>query len=144
MMNAFIYASFLIICYVQAFPPLLPCDRPLRVGTRIMANIAIESERKIFVSIKDSDDEMLQNNSKAVLVPNEQLVLTLEDWPTTSTEGFVFEIQTDCIIKPTFVDGDCDGSRKDGDFNNKEVVMNFPFNTNCIVKIIAAYSTGNL
>ena len=107
-----------------------------------MANFAIESERKIFISILDSDEEMLQNNSKAVLAPNQQLAMTLQDWPTSSAEGFVFEIQTDCPNKPTFVGGDCDGSRKDGDFNNKQVVMVFPYNTDCVVNIIAAYSTG--
>ena len=107
-----------------------------------MANFAIESERKIFISILGSDEETLQNNSKAVLTPNEQLVMTLQDWPTSSTEGFVFEIQTDCPNKPTFVGGDCNGSRKDGDFNNEQVVMTFPYNTDCVVNVIAAYSTG--
>ena len=144
----FNYAAFfmtLTLCssvFTKAFPPLLPCERDLRVGTRIMANDAIESDRKIFISILDSDEEALQNNSQAVLTPNEQLILTLQDWPTSSTEGFVFEIQTDCPNKPTFVDGDCGGSRKDGDFNNKQAIMIFPYNTNCIVKVIAAYSTG--
>ena len=132
----------LIISSVSAFPPLLPCERKLEVGTRIMANNAISSERNILIMIMDSDEDPLMNNSQAILVPNAQLLVTLEDWPTSSSEGYVLEIQTDCTNKPSFIDGDCGGSRKDGDFDSEPAVMVFPENSNCIVKIIAAYSTG--